>query len=124
MLARFSDVYVRLFLLLTLVATVGCGDDLARARGNADGGLAGPALHFTPDDQILPASVEIGLPHGGGEARFELFAVEEDALVGIEACEVDDTTIGQSLTLLGTFVATSDDDPYAESTGESAPAPR
>ena len=80
--------------------------------------LAGPALHFTPDDRVLPASVQIGLPHGGGEARFELYAVEGDDLIGVEACEVDDATIGQSLALLGVFVATRDDYPYAESTGE------
>lgn len=80
--------------------------------------IAGPALHFTPDGEILPAAVTIGLPHGGGEARFELYAVEGDALVGVEACEVDEETIGQSLALLGTFVATRDDYPYPESTSE------
>ncbi|HEU5060157.1 MAG TPA: hypothetical protein VFU21_26680, partial [Kofleriaceae bacterium] len=80
--------------------------------------LAGPALRFTPDDRLLPASVEIGLPHGGGEARFELWAAVDDELVGVEACEVTETTIGQSLALLGTFVATRDDYPYPESTDE------
>lgn len=80
--------------------------------------LAGPALRFTPDDVILPTAVTIGLPHGGGDARFELFAVDGDALVGVEACEVDETTIGQSLALLGVFVASRDDYPYAPSTGE------
>ncbi len=80
--------------------------------------VAGPALRFTPDDAVLPAAVEIGLPHGGGEARFELYAVADGELVGVEACEVDQTTIGQSLALLGTFVAIRDDYPYPASTGE------
>ena len=80
--------------------------------------LAGPALRFTPDDEVLPAAVQIGLPHGGGEARFELYAVDGDDLIGVEACEVDDATIGQSLALLGVFVATRDDYPYPASTDE------
>jgi hypothetical protein len=81
--------------------------------------LAGPAFRFTAGDStLLPASVDVALPHGGREGRIELFRVEGEELVGIEPCTVDDEIIGQRVGALGTFVATVDSYPYADSPGD------
>ena len=82
--------------------------------------LAGPAFRFTADGGVeLPAApVDIAVPHGGRAGRIELFAVEEGELFGVEACTVDDRVIGQLVGLLGTFVATVDPYPYADSPGD------
>ncbi len=81
--------------------------------------LAGSAFRFTADDGVLPPGpVDITLPHGGRPGRIELFAVEEGELFGVEACTVDDQNIGQLVGLLGTFVATVDPYPYADSPGD------
>jgi hypothetical protein len=77
--------------------------------------LAGRAFRFTPDDAPVPAYVEIELPHDGGAGRLELFAVAGGELIGVEACTVDEAIVGQSVQLLGTFVAVRDAYPYAES---------
>lgn len=78
--------------------------------------LAGPAFRFTAGGSArLPAPVEIAVPHGGRAGRIELFAVEDGELFGLEACTVDDEIIGQLVGLLGTFVATVDPYPYADS---------
>jgi hypothetical protein len=78
--------------------------------------LAGFAFRFTADGAVeLPAPVEIAVPHGGRAGRIELFAVEAGELFGVEACTVDDRVIGQHVALLGTFVATVDPYPYADS---------
>jgi len=82
--------------------------------------LAGPAFRFTADGGFALAAgpVEIALPHGGRPGRIELFAVEDGDLFGVEACTVDDQVIGQLVGQLGTFVATADPYPYADSPGD------
>ncbi len=82
--------------------------------------LAGQAFRFTADGGVVldGGAVNIAVPHGGRAGRIELWAVEEGELFGVEACTVDDEIIGQLVGLLGTFVATVDPYPYADSTGD------
>ena len=82
--------------------------------------LAGPAFRFRAAGSVeLPAvPVEVAVPHGGRPGRIELFAVDQGELFGIEACTVDDETIGQLFAQLGDFVATADPYPYADSPGD------
>ncbi len=82
--------------------------------------LAGQAFRFTADGGVVlgGGAIDIAVPHGGRSGRIELYAVEEGELFGVEACTVDDEIIGQLVGLLGTFVATVDPYPYADSPGD------
>ncbi|WP_236517308.1 hypothetical protein [Sandaracinus amylolyticus] len=75
--------------------------------------LAGPAFTFDAPGVLFSDSVDVVLPHDGGQ-RMEMAVQGEEEWIFFESCEVTETTISQSFRALGTFVALHDPTPYPE----------
>jgi hypothetical protein len=81
--------------------------------------FASPVFRMTPEAPGLLAPAELTLPHERAPgARFEMARYDrtEAAFFGFEACEVTDTTIGQSVFALGTLAVLRDVNTYPPST--------
>ena len=77
--------------------------------------INGPVLRVTPDDEPLPGLVELHLPHDGTIERQEAARwLEGEGWFVFEICDVTETTVSQSVALLGTFAAVGDPTDYPE----------
>ncbi|MDC0723415.1 hypothetical protein [Nannocystis bainbridge] len=82
--------------------------------------FASPVFRFTPDDVVFAQPVELILPRPVTDSRISLgrHVPEDDAFWIVEACDVTDTTIGQSYYQLATYAALRGTYDYPDSTSD------